>query len=162
MVTVFPVDPHYLVYKARELDYHPQVILAGRAINDFMPKHVVEMTIKALNNVKKVINGSRILIMGLTYKENVPDTRETPVVEIIKELKEYGVKIMGYDPVLENIDDFGIQAVNDLKDAEGIDCVILCVAHNAFKKISLNDLKKIMKRQPILIDVRRMYPQRGG
>jgi len=71
-----PVDPYYLVYKAKELGYHPQVILAGRAINDYMPKHVAEMAIKGLNEAGKVIKGSKVLIMGLTYKENVPDTRE--------------------------------------------------------------------------------------
>ena len=81
-----PVDPYYLVYKAKELGYHPQVILAGRAINDYMPKHVAEMAIKGLNEVGKVIKGSKVLIMGLTYKENVPDTRESPVKEMVKEL----------------------------------------------------------------------------
>lgn len=78
--------PYYLVYKAKELGYHPQVILAGRAINDYMPKHVAEMAIKGLNEVGKVIKGSKILIMGLTYKENVADTRESPVREMLKEL----------------------------------------------------------------------------
>ena len=79
-----PVDPFYLVYKAEEIGYHPQVILAGRSVNDYMPKHVADLTIKALNDVKKVINGSKVLIMGLTFKENVDDTRETPVKHIIK------------------------------------------------------------------------------
>ena len=95
-----PVDPYYLVYKAKELGYHPQVILAGRAINDYMPKHVAEMAIKGLNEVGKVIKGSKVLIMGLTYKENVPDTRESPVREMVKELKEFGVDAYGYDPLL--------------------------------------------------------------
>ncbi len=79
-----PVDPYYLVYKAKELGYHPQVILAGRAINDYMPKHVAEMAIKGLNEVGKVIKGSKVLIMGLTYKENVLDTRESPVREMVR------------------------------------------------------------------------------
>ena len=95
-----PVDPYYLVYKAKGLGYHPQVILAGRAINDYMPKHVAEMAIKGLNEVGKVIKGSKVLIMGLTYKENVPDTRESPVREMVKELKEFGVEAYGYDPLL--------------------------------------------------------------
>jgi len=99
-----PVDPYYLVYKAKELGYHPQVILAGRAINDSMPKHVAEMTIKALNDVGKVIKGSKVLIMGMAYKENVADTRETPVKGIIKELEEYGIEIYGYDPLLNDIE----------------------------------------------------------
>ncbi len=95
-----PVDPYYLVYKAKALGYHPQVILAGRAINDYMPKHVAEMAIKGLNEVGKVIKGSKVLIMGLTYKENVQDTRESPVREMVKELKEFGVDVYGYDPML--------------------------------------------------------------
>jgi UDPglucose 6-dehydrogenase/UDP-N-acetyl-D-galactosamine dehydrogenase len=95
-----PVDPYYLVYKAKELGYHPQVILAGRAINDYMPKHVAEMAIKGLNEVGKVIKGSKVLIMGLTYKENVADTRESPVREMLKELKGFGIKTHGYDPLL--------------------------------------------------------------
>ena len=106
-----PVDPYYLVYKAKELGYHPQVILAGRAINDYMPKHVAEMAIKSLNEVGKVIKGSKVLIMGLTYKENVPDTRESPVREMVKELKEFGVNVYGYDPLLskEEIEAFGVK-----------------------------------------------------
>ncbi|MDI6885911.1 MAG: nucleotide sugar dehydrogenase [archaeon] len=109
-----PVDPYYLVYKAKELGYHPQVILAGRAINDYMPKHVAEMAIKGLNEVGKVIKGSKVLIMGLTYKENVPDTRESPVREMVKELKEFGVEIYGYDPLLdkEEIEGFEVKALD--------------------------------------------------
>ncbi len=79
------MDPYYLVYKAKELGYHPQVILAGRAINDYMAKHVADMAIKGLNEVGKVIKCSKVLIMGLTYKENVPDTRESPVKEMVEE-----------------------------------------------------------------------------
>jgi len=155
-----PVDPYYLVYKARELGYHPQVILAGRAINDCMPKHVAEMTIKALNNVGKVIKGSRVLIMGLTYKENVADTRETPAKDIIKELKDYGVEILGYDPLLNNIDqEFGITAITNIEQAKGIDCIILTVAHDAFKQLTLYQLKQIMNNNPILIDVRGFFNQ---
>jgi UDP-N-acetyl-D-galactosamine dehydrogenase len=87
------------VYKAKELGYHPQVILAGRAINDYMPKHVAEMAIKGLNEVGKIIKGSKVLIMGLTYKENVPDTKESSVKDMIKELKEFGVEVYGYDQI---------------------------------------------------------------
>ena len=152
-----PVDPYYLVYKANELGYHPQVILAGRAINDYMPKHVVELTIKALNEASKVINGSKILIMGLTFKENVDDTRETPVKEIISGLKEFKCDIYAYDPMLNNeqIESFGIKPLDNLKDVK-VDCVIITVAHEPFKKIKLDQLKEIMLFKPILIDVRGM------
>ena len=113
-----PVDPYYLVYKANELGYHPQVILSGRAINDHMPKHVVELTIKALNEAGKIINGSKVLIMGLTFKENVKDTRETPVNSIIKELKDFKCELYGYDPLLkkEEILDFDVIPLDNLND----------------------------------------------
>jgi len=151
-----PVDPYYLVYKAKEFGYHPQVILAGRAINDYMPKHVAEMTIKALNDVSKVIKGSRVLIMGLTYKEDVADTRETPVKEIIRELKEYGVDLFGCDPLLNNIEqEFAIKPYP--AQLPTVDCVILAVVHDSFKKITLGNLKAIMNSDPILIDARGVF-----
>jgi len=129
-----PVDPYYLVYKAKALGYHPQVILAGRAINDYMPKHVAEMAIKGLNEVGKVIKGSKVLIMGLTYKENVPDTRESQVKEMVKELKEFGVEAYGYDPLLskEEIEGFGVKALDNLDVKIKMDCVIVAVAHGMF------------------------------
>ena len=153
-----PVDPYYLVYKAKELGYHPQVILAGRAINDYMPKHIAKLTIKALNNVGKVIKGSRVLIMGLTYKQNVADTRDTPAKEVIKELQEFGVNIYGYDPLLNDIEEeFEIKVVQNLEDAPKVDCVILTVAHDAFQGITLDQLKAIASVEPILIDVQGFF-----
>ncbi len=156
-----PVDPYYLVSKAKELGYHPQVILAGRAINDEMPKHVGEVTSKGRNNVGKVIKGSRVVIMGLTYKENVADIRETPVKELIKQLKDYGLEIFGYDPLLDNIEgEFGIKAVSDFEEIENVDGVILAVAHKAFQGVTLDKLKAIMNDNPVLIDVRRFFDSR--
>ena len=172
-----PVDPYYLVYKARDMGYHSQVILSGRAINDSMPKHIAEMTIKALNDAGKVIKGSTVLIMGLTYKENVADTRETPVKGIIKDLKEYGVDIFGCDPLLSNIEaEFGIepydfqlpttnrqlpttnyQLPTANRQLPSIDCIILAVVHDIFKKITLADMKSIMNSNPILIDIRGFF-----
>jgi len=152
-----PVDPYYLVYKAKELGYHPQVILSGRAINDYMAKHIAEMTIKGLNEVGKVIKRSKVLIMGLTYKENVPDTRQSPVREMVKELKEFGVDVYGYDPLLskEEIKQFGVKAIDNLNVK--VDCVIAAVAHNEFKKMKLDDIKKFMNNKPIIVDVRGMF-----
>jgi len=153
-----PVDPYYLVYKAKELGYHPQVILAGRAINDSMAKHIAEMTIKALNKVGKVIKDSKVLIMGLTFKGNVPDMRETPAREIIKELNEYEVKIFGYDPLVNDIENnFGIRAVQDIENIKDIDCIVITVASRVFAKITLDKLKEHMNSNPILIDVRGIF-----
>ena len=154
-----PVDPYYLVYKAKELGYHPQVILAGRAINDFMPKHVAEMAIKGLNEVGKVIKGSKVLIMGLTYKENVPDTRESPVREMVKELKEFGVDAYGYDPLLskEEIEEFGVNALDNLDVKLKMDGVIVAVAHDEFKQMNLEDLARMMNDKPVLVDIRGLF-----
>ena len=154
-----PVDPYYLVYKAKELGYHPQVILAGRAINDYMPKHVAEMAIKGLNEVGKVIKGSKVLIMGLTYKENVPDTRESPVREMLKELKEFGIEIYGYDPLLskEEIEGFGVKALDDFNVKIKMDCVIVAVAHDEFERMKFGDVSKFMNNKPIIVDVRGMF-----
>jgi len=156
-----PVDPYYLVYKAKELGYHPRVMLAGRAINDDMPKYVAEMTIKALKNVGKVIKGSKVLIMGLTYKEDVADTRETPVKGIIRELKKSGTKIFGYDPLLDGIEEeFGIEVAPGLGKVPKVDVVILAVAHKAFQKFTVDKLRGIMSDRPILIDVRGFFDSR--
>ena len=154
-----PVDPYYLVYKAKEIGYNPQVILAGRSVNDYMSKHVAELTIKALNEAGKIINGSKILIMGLTFKENVEDTRESPIKETIKELKEYKCDLYGYDPLLtkEEIESFGIQAVDTFNGIK-VDCFIVTVMHDEFKEISTDQFKPAsMDKQPILIDVRGYY-----
>jgi UDP-N-acetyl-D-galactosamine dehydrogenase len=157
-----PVDPYYLVYKAKELGYNSQVILAGRAINNYMAKHVAELTIKALNLTGKVIKGSRILIMGLTYKENVADTRETPVKEVIKELHEYGVEVFGYDPLLdagEAEEEFKIKMITSLEPGIDFDGIILAVAHDVFKEngqgINLDRLETVTNSKPVLIDVKR-------
>lgn len=113
------VNPYYLIYKAQELGYYPQVIAAGRAINEHMPKYIAEMTIRALNEVGKVIKDSRVLIMGLTYKEDVAYARESPVLGVIEELKASGVEVYSYDPLLtESGTGFGIK-VEDAPDAEG-------------------------------------------
>jgi UDPglucose 6-dehydrogenase/UDP-N-acetyl-D-galactosamine dehydrogenase len=157
-----PVVPYYLVHKAKELGYHPQVILAGRAINDYMPKYVAQMAIRALNEVGKTIKGSEVLILGLTYKEDVPDARETPVKELIRELKEYKAQVFGLDPLLETADmetAFAIPSFQSLEEARGhkFDCIILSVAHSYFRSLSLGNLKEMQNANPILIDVRGVF-----
>jgi len=150
-----PVDPYYLVYKSLEIGHHPQVILAGRSTNDYMPKYVAEMAIKGLNNVGKVIKGSKVLIMGLTYKENVPDTRESPVYDIVEELNEFGIEVYGHDPLLskEEIEQFGIKVFDEhLK----YDCLILAVVHDDIIKNS-DYLKDIMCKNSILIDIKGIF-----
>jgi UDPglucose 6-dehydrogenase/UDP-N-acetyl-D-galactosamine dehydrogenase len=151
-----PVDPYYLVMKAEELGYHPQVILAGRAINDSMPRHVAHLTVKGLNDMGKVIKGSKVLIMGLTYKEDVPDIRESPVEEMIHELEGFQVDVYGYDPLLpdEVIKRFGAKPLPNLD--KKMDAVIIAVAHRQFREMSLEQIRGLMNSKPVLVDVRGM------
>jgi len=151
-----PVDPYYLVYKAEEVGHHPQVILAGRAINDLMPKEVAHITIKELNRAGKVIRNSKVLILGLTYKENVPDTRESPVKELIHELHEFDIDIHGYDPFLKpyEIEKFGAINVTSFDKLKGpMDCIIINSPHSAFESLTLEDVLSMCNGKPIIVDV---------
>lgn len=152
-----PVDPYYLVYKAKELGYHPQVILAGRAINDHMAEYVADMAIRGLNDVGKVIKGSDALIMGLTYKEDVPDTRESPVREVVQELKSFGVNVYGYDPLLSRreVEAFGVRALDEMEGK--FDCVIAAVAHEQFRKMTVQDLSTYLNGRSVLIDLKGLF-----
>ena len=153
-----PVDPYYLVHKAEELGYQPQVILAGRKINNALPKHVAEMTVKALYNAGKEVKCSRILIMGLTYKENVADTREAPVKKIIEELQGYGAEVSGYEPLLDdNEAEFGIKSIGNLIEMPKFNAIIVTVAHEAFREITLSQLKQKLSDNGVLIDVRGVF-----
>jgi UDP-N-acetyl-D-galactosamine dehydrogenase len=151
-----PVDPYYLVYKAEELGYHPQVILAGRAINDAMPGQVAWIAIKELNRAGKVIRDSRVLILGLTYKENVADTRETPVRDLIQNLREFEIDVSGYDPLLEaaEIERLGARPVTSLEELDApVDCVIVNAPHSVFAGLTLDALVSICNGEPIVVDV---------
>jgi len=151
-----PVDPYYLVKKAKEVGYHPQVILAGRGINDSMPKYVANLAIKGLNKVGKTIKGSNVLIMGLTYKEDVADIRESPVEQMVHELKDFDVNVYGYDPLLPDsaIKHFGAKPLPKLD--RKMDAVIIAVAHRQFKDMSFAQIRNLMADHPVLIDVRGM------
>jgi len=153
-----PVDPYYLVHRAKELGYHPQVILAGRSINDSMPKVVAEMTVKALNDARKVIRDSRVLVAGLTYKEDVPDMRESPSLHLMDELREYGCEVVAWDPVVADEDlPPGTHSIDSLDNVRDLDAIVIAVGHTAFRELSLADLLGHMRRSPVLIDVRRVY-----
>lgn len=141
--TLYQVDPYYLVARAQEFDYHPQVILAARAINDSMPKYVAMMAIEGINSVGKVIKGSNVFIMGLTYKENIPDIGESLSFEIIHELKRFGMSVYGFDPHLSDdiIDNFGI--LNFKNCMCKVDAIISTVAHDYFRKMRIDQLRNI-------------------
>jgi UDP-N-acetyl-D-glucosamine/UDP-N-acetyl-D-galactosamine dehydrogenase len=153
-----PVDPYYLVHRAKELGYHPQVILAGRSINDSMPKVVAEITVKALNDARKVIRDSRVLVMGLTYKEDVPDMRESPSLHLVEELGAYGCEVVAWDPLVADAElPSGARRAASLAEARDLDAIVTAVAHQSFRALSLDDLRARMRRDPVLVDVRRVH-----
>src|SRR5688572_11251902 len=129
------VDPYYLTYRALELGFHPTVILAGRAINDSMGKHVGEMVVKALNHRSKILKGSRVLIMGLTFKEDVPDIRNSRVLDTIDYLRQFEVEVIGCDPLLRNDvvkEEFGVENKR-LDEVRWVDCVVVANKHRVFQ-----------------------------
>ncbi len=148
-----PVDPYYLVFKAKELGYHPRVILAGRAINDYMPQHVVDLAVRGLNESGRVIRNSSVLILGLTYKAQVSDIRETPAREVIRSLQEFKPAIYGYDPMLseETIRKLGCEPLP--KDRK-VDCIIATVAHEEFRDM---DLDPLLEPIGVVVDIGRCF-----
>ena len=152
------VDPYYLANKAEEVGYHADVILAGRKTNDGMGKFIAEKTIKKLIEAEKIVKNSHVLIMGLTFKENCPDLRNSKVEDIIKELKEYNVKISVVDPIADKNEakrEYNVE-LEKLENIKDLDAIILAVGHDEYKEIDLKDLEKyyLNKENKILIDVK--------
>ena len=153
------VDPFYLTYKAEEIGYHPQVILAGRRINDGMGKYIAETTVKQLIRADKAVKGARVLVLGLTFKENVPDIRNTKVVDIISELQDFQIEVLVHDPVADAAEarkEYGIELCG-LQEVGPVDGVVLAVAHNAFVDMSSEQFKQLCSngnKQGVVIDVK--------
>lgn len=152
------VDPYYLTSKAESVGYHPQVILAGRRINNGMGKFVAEQTMKLLSQLSRPASELRVGVLGLTFKENVPDLRNSKVPDIIRELREYGVKVLVHDPLAEReeaVAEYGIHLADwqQLKDVDGL---ILAVAHKTYVQMGLAELLSPLRSQGngVLIDVK--------
>nr|WP_289037951.1 nucleotide sugar dehydrogenase [uncultured Allobacillus sp.] len=137
------VDPYYLTYKAEQMGYHSQIILSGRKINDDMGKYVAESTVKKMIKANKQINGAKVAIFGVTFKENCPDVRNTKVVDVIKELEEYGVDVKVVDPQADKEDLWREYRITlcEIEDIKEMDAVIFAVPHDEFKAIQLEDVK---------------------
>lgn len=152
------VDPYYLTTKAESVGYHPQVILSGRRINNGMGKFVAEQTMKLLSQLSRPVNELKVGVLGLTFKENVPDLRNSKVPDIINELREYGVEVIVHDPIAEReeaVAEYGIH-LSDWKQIHDLDGLILAVAHKAFLDMGMNELLRPLRNQKngVLIDVK--------
>lgn len=154
------VDPYYFIYKAEVLGYKSKIIASGRSINNEMAKFVVENTIKKLIKANKLINGSRVAVMGITFKENCPDTRNTKIIDVIEGLKDYGVDIIVYDPVADSkevLEEYNISLCSD-NDLKNLDGIIVAVDHDEFKKFDINALKSMYGNgEKVLIDIKSVY-----
>ena len=154
------VDPYYLTHKAQSIGYHPEIILAGRRLNDAMGTYVVSQLIKAMTRQDIHVQGARALVMGLTFKENCPDLRNTRVVDIVSELREYNVEVDVYDPWVdpqEAMDEYGIRPVSEVHPGQ-YDAIVLAVAHGEFARMGSAAIHALGKPQHVLYDLKYLFP----
>lgn len=150
------VDPYYLTHKAQSIGYHPEIILAGRRLNDGMGAYVAAQLVKSMTKKRIQVQGSRVLIMGLTFKENCPDLRNTRVVDIVHELAEYDVNVDVYDPWVDGSEaekEYGIKPVA-APDVGQYDGIVLAVAHEQFKQMGAEKIRALGKQPHVLYDLK--------
>ncbi len=150
------VDPYYLTHKAQEVGYYPDVILAGRRINDVMGKFIAEQTIKKMIQLGIPVKRSRVLVMGITFKENIPDTRNSRVIDMINELKSYDVEVIVHDPIAlpkSTKEEYNID-LKKWEDIPDVDVIILAVAHKQFIEMDKQKLKDKLHNRGLIMDVR--------
>ncbi|MDD5036586.1 MAG: Vi polysaccharide biosynthesis UDP-N-acetylglucosamine C-6 dehydrogenase TviB [Methylococcaceae bacterium] len=155
------VDPYYLTHKAQEIGYQPEIILAGRRINDGMGEYVVQRLVKLMNRKRIHVCRSNILILGLTFKENCPDIRNTRVIDIIKELQDYNVEVDVYDPwadAHETHEEYGIDLISEPKQGH-YDAVIVAVAHQEFRDLGVEKIRALGKPESVIFDVKYILPK---
>lgn len=154
------VDPYYLTHKAQSLGYHPEIILAGRRLNDDMGAYVARVLVKSMIKHLIPIKGARVLVMGLTFKENCPDLRNTRVVDIVKELQDYDCRVEVYDPwvkVADAKDEHNISLV-ETPSANAYDGIILAVNHRQFKEMGINKIREFGTNNYVLYDLKYIFP----
>ena len=152
------VDPYYLTHKADMIGYHPQVILAGRRINDGMAKFVAEKTVKQMIAAGCHIKGAKVNVLGLTFKENCPDLRNSKVIDVINELKSYGVTVHVHDPIASNeeaVHEYGVE-LTPWEKLPRSSAIVCAVAHNEYKQRSTKELAEKLSPEGVFVDVKCM------
>ena len=150
------VDPYYLTHKAQAIGYHPEIILAGRRLNDSMGAYVVTQLVKGMIKKKIQVEGAKVLVLGLSFKENCPDIRNTKIIDIVHELKEYHMDVDVYDPWVDASEaehEYAITPVQSVK-TDTYDAVILAVAHNQFKEMGVTEIRALGKASHVLYDLK--------
>ena len=154
------VDPYYLTHKAQEIGYHPEMILAGRRLNDNMGLYVAGEVLRLMTDRRIHIKGSRILVLGLAFKENCPDLRNSKVVDVIKELRKYGALVDVYDPWVDGREarhEYGLRPVRTLRRGH-YDAAVLAVAHREFKALGATAIRRLCRRNHVLYDIKYAFP----
>jgi UDP-N-acetyl-D-galactosamine dehydrogenase len=155
------VDPYYLTHKAQEIGYHPEMILAGRRINDNMGLYVASEILKLMTAKKIHAKESRVLVLGLTFKENCPDLRNSKVVDVIRELEKFGANVEVHDPWVSSVEarhEYGIRTVREPK-AGRYDAVVLAVAHREFRTLGIEKIRRYAKKQHVIYDIKHVFPR---
>ena len=155
------VDPYYLTFKAQEIGYHPEIILAGRRINDSMGEHVVDRVVKLMTRQKIHVADANVLVLGLAFKENCPDIRNTRVIDLVRAFESYHANVEVYDPwvdVDEAKHEYGIEPIAELVEGR-YDAVVLAVAHEQFKAMGAAAIRKLCKPRSVLFDVKHLLPR---
>jgi UDP-N-acetyl-D-galactosamine dehydrogenase len=153
------VDPYYLTHKAQETGYNPEMILAGRRLNDSMPTYVAGEIVKLMTSRRIHVNGARTLVLGMTFKENCPDIRNTKVIGVIRELERYGSKVDVYDPWADRSEcqhEYGIRPIKTLT-GKRYDAVIVAVAHRQFRELGAARLRRLCRRNHVLYDIKHVF-----
>ncbi|MES9829038.1 MAG: Vi polysaccharide biosynthesis UDP-N-acetylglucosamine C-6 dehydrogenase TviB [Candidatus Thiodiazotropha sp.] len=154
------VDPYYLTHKAQSIGYQPEIILAGRRLNDGMGAYVVHSVVKMMMKRGIASNNSKVLVLGLTFKENCPDLRNTRVVDIVSEFEDYGAQVDVYDPWVSQVEaeeEYGLRPISEIKEGE-YDAVILAVAHREFQQMGVQKIRTLCKENGVLFDVKNVLP----
>jgi len=155
------VDPYYLTFKAQEIGYHPEMILAGRRINDNMAIYVASEVVRLMNRKRIHVAGSRILVLGLTFKENCPDLRNSKVADVVRELKGYGAKVDVVDPWASRVEakhEYGITPIRTPRRGQ-YDAIVAAVSHDEFKALGVEAIRKFGRRNHVLYDIKYVFPK---
>jgi len=154
------VDPYYLTHKAQQIGYNPEMILAGRRLNDNMASYVAGQIVKAMTSKRILVNGARVLILGATFKENCPDIRNSKVFDVVRELANYGAKVEIYDPWADSAEckhEYGRPLLKSLKRGR-YDAVVIAVAHREFRALGARGARRLCKKKHILYDIKQVFP----
>ena len=156
------VDPYYLIQKSQAVGYYPDILLASRRINDSMGRHVAAAVIKGMIQKRTSVSDAKILILGLTFKENCPDLRNTRVVEVAREFEQYGAQVDIHDPwadAAQTRHEYGIDLLETLPDQAGYDAILLAVAHDAFKSLGAAGLRRLGQPNAVVYDIKGIFPK---